>query len=262
MKNHKAFFQWIVVLTVVFCAQAAMGQSTIFNIPTTDTVAKGKAYFEFDFLPQAPGTGVSRTYVYNPRIVVGAPGNIEFGVNFPTYHYSASTSSNSGYIQPNIKWKYYNNDEAGVAIAGGAILNTPLNNRDIQDSWGLLYTEVSKKIKAGSYGPRFHAGPYGVVSANQDLAKGPISFVGPRAGAIVGYEQPIHAKASIVADWFSGKNGIGYFTPGVSITLPGSGSCLCLGNTLRSLAISMVGSADVAAAITRVHNPVAQAPIA
>ena len=61
------------------------------------------------------------------------------------------------------------------------------------------------------------------MSANQDLAKGPISFVGPRAGAIVGYEQPIHAKASIVADWFSGKNGIGYFTPGVSITLPGSG---------------------------------------
>ena len=35
--------------------------------------------------------------------------------------------------------------------------------------------------------------------------------------------EPIHPKASIVADWFSGKNGVGYFTPGISITLPGNG---------------------------------------
>lgn len=223
MKNCKGFFGLFVVLLVVFCAQAAMAQSTIFNIPTTDTVSKGKGYVEFDFLPQAPGTGASRTYIYNPRIVVGAPGNVEFGLNFPTYHFSGPTSSTSGFIQPNIKWKYYNNDDAGVAIAGGGILNTPLNNRDGQDSWGLLYTEVSKKVKSGAYGPRFHAGPYGVVSANQDPAEGAISFLGPRAGVILGYEQPIHAKASIVADWFSGKNGLGYFTPGISITLPGSG---------------------------------------
>jgi hypothetical protein len=32
-----------------------MAQSTIFNIPSTDTVDKGKGYFEFDFLPEAPG---------------------------------------------------------------------------------------------------------------------------------------------------------------------------------------------------------------
>jgi hypothetical protein len=38
-------------------------------------------------------------------------------------------------------------------------------------------------------------------------------------GYSLGYEQPIHPKASIVADWFSGKNGFGYFTPGISITL-------------------------------------------
>jgi len=40
---------------------------------------------------------------------------------------------------------------------------------------------------------------------------------------MLGYEQPIHAKASIVADWFSGKNYYGYFTPGISITLPKNG---------------------------------------
>ena len=64
---------------------------------------------------------------------------------------------------------------------------------------------------------------YGIVSANQDPDDGPVSFLGPRAGVILGYEQPVQARISIVADWYSGKNGFGYFTPGISITLPGSG---------------------------------------
>jgi len=34
---------------------------------------------------------------------------------------------------------------------------------------------------------------------------------------------PDQGKISFVADWLSGKNGFGYFTPGISITLPHSG---------------------------------------
>ena len=217
----------LLVLLAALAGQTAMAQSTIFNIPTTDTVAKGKGYFEFDFLPQIPAPdGADRIYTYNPRLVVGISGNIEAGANFPTYQNSTgcnSTPETCGYFQPNIKWKFYNNDNAGVAAAGGALWNTPINKRDGQDSWGLLYANLSKKVKTGNYGPRFTAGPYGIVSANQDVTEGPISFVGPRAGALLGYEQPIHSKVSIVADWFSGKNYYGYFTPGISITLPGSG---------------------------------------
>jgi len=202
----------------------AMAQSTIFNIPTTDTVVNKKVYAEFDWLMQAPGTGVSRTYLYNPRLVVGAPGNLEFGVNFPMYNTRTSgASATNGYIQPNAKWRFYSNENAGVAMAAGALMNVPLNNRSIQDGWGLLYGLVSKKVKAGDYGPRFHAGPYGIVSANQDPVDGPVSFLGPRAGAILGYEQPIHKRISVVADWYSGKNGVGYFTPGISISMLGSG---------------------------------------
>ncbi len=71
-------------------------------------------------------------------------------------------------------------------------------------------------MKTGDYGPRFTAGPYGIYSGGSGWA-------GPKAGVILGYEQPIHPKISIVADWFSGKNYFGYFTPGVSFTLPGNG---------------------------------------
>jgi hypothetical protein len=44
-----------------------------------------------------------------------------------------------------------------------------------------------------------------------------------QTGAILGYEQPLSGKVSFVADWFSGKNFWGYFTPGISVTLPHSG---------------------------------------
>ncbi len=211
----------------VLVAQNALAQSTIFNIPTTDTVSKGKAYFEFDFLPQIPAAdGADRIYTYNPRLVVAVSGNIEAGSNFLTYQNTTSCNPvphTCAYFQPNIKWKFYNNDNAGLAAAGGTVWNTPINKRDGQDSWGLLYAEFSKKVKTGNYGPRFTAGPYGVVGVNRDFNEGPVSFFGPRAGAILGYEQPIYSKVSIVADWFSGENFYGFFTPGVSITLPGNG---------------------------------------
>jgi len=202
-----------------------MAQTTIFYTPTTDTLAKGKFYAEFDYLPQAPRAEHFQADIYEVRLIAGALGNLEFGLNFPIFNLKASgDSSNYAYIQPDAKYRFYNNDKRGVAIAAGILWNAPLNSRNIQDDWGLLYGTVSKKIKAGDYGPRFHAGVYGIVSANQDPQKGPVSFFGPRAGASLGYEQPVQKKISIVADWFSGKNNVGYFTPGVLITLPKNGA--------------------------------------
>lgn len=43
MKTYRGFLVWTVVLLIALGGQIAMAQSTIFNIPTTDTVAKGKA---------------------------------------------------------------------------------------------------------------------------------------------------------------------------------------------------------------------------
>jgi len=57
------------------------------------------------------------------------------------------------------------------------------------------------------------------VSSEED----PVWAERRHVGAVLGYEQPVSSKISIVADWFSGKNAVGYFTPGVSITLPKNG---------------------------------------
>src|SRR5262249_55433850 len=108
------------------------------------------------------------------------------------------------------------NDHQGLAAAVGSILYIPINHREATGTYSLIYGNFSKRVKNSSYGPRFTVGPYGVISQTN-------TFAGPKAGALLGYEQPVHAQVEIVADWFSGKNTFGYFTPGISITLPANG---------------------------------------
>ena len=208
MKTNKTFLALTIVLLIALSGQVAMAQSTIMNIPTTDTVAPGKVYAEFDYLGQVPGPdGGDRFHYYMPRVVVGVGPNVEAGVNVNVGHTSGFTQS---LIQPNLKWKFLNNTEQGVGGAIGGIAYFAGNNRESTRDFGLVYGQFSKKVVTGSYGPRFHAGPYATIG----------KLAGPEGGVILGYEQPVHAKATIVADWFSGKNFFGYFTPGISFTLP------------------------------------------
>ena len=137
MKSFRVLSGLFVAFSFVVAAQTAMAQSTIFNIPSGDTVDKGKAYVEFDFLAQAPGPDAgSRTFLYNPRLVVGGPHDTEFGVNFPTYHTAGgnavcnwSQPATCAYVEPNLKWKFYKNDDQGLSFVTGALLHQPLNGR-------------------------------------------------------------------------------------------------------------------------------------
>jgi hypothetical protein len=213
VKRYKAFLGLFVVLFGL-TGQNAIAQSTLFNIPSTDVVAPKKVYAEFDFFAQMPTTsGTSRLYVYAPRVVVGIPGNFEAGANVAAFRTAGATQY---YFQPNLKWKLASDDNYGLALSAGSIYYKAINNRSAVDSFGIVYGNFSKKVKTGDYGPRFTAGPYTIYSGGS-------AWAGPKTGAILGYEQPIHSRVSIVADWFSGKNFFGYFTPGVSITLPHNG---------------------------------------
>jgi hypothetical protein len=210
----------LLLLSFVLISQSARAQSTIFNIPSTDTVDKSKSYFEADFLAQAPGPDLgASTQIFNPRIVLGLPKNAEFGVNVPIYHNSDASPTSLSYIQPNLKVKFYKDDAKAVAATVGIISNFPLNSTDSQLPFALVYGNFSKKV--GKAGPRFTIGPYGVIAKQDDPNK--VTFAGTRGGVLLGYEQPIAGRLSFVVDWFSGKNSVGYFTPGVSITLPHNG---------------------------------------
>ena len=211
MKRNKRWALLSVSMMLLFCGHV-LAQSTIFNIPSTDTVAKGKYYVEFDFKPQIPaervfGTFASRTNIYNPRLIIGASHYFEFGVNFPFY--SNSSFLTNAFIQPNVKCKFYDDRKSGVALAVGGVGSLPLKHRH-GESWGYFYGLASKKIKTGNYGPRFHGGLAIFTSET-------------RAGAILGFEQPISKNFNIVADWFRGNSFLNYFTPGISITFPRNG---------------------------------------
>ena len=203
-------------LALVGFGQMAKAQSTLMNIPSTDVVSPKKAYLEFDyFLQTSVPDGAGRQQWYAPRIVVGAAPKLEVGANFFNAHVGdspAGPSATFSWFQPNVKYRFWANDDAGVATSVGIIGYTPINHREGVDSYGLVYGNLSKKIKS-TYGTRLTAGPYGILGAKD-------SWVGTRAGAIVGLEQPLSSKVTFVADWFSGVSGFGYFTPAVSFALP------------------------------------------
>ena len=212
-----------VLALMVAGGQRASAQSTLFNIPSTDVQAKKKVYAEFDFISHLESHDDGGFQAYIPRVVVGVGGNVEVGANVAFT--DALAPDLPVELQPNVKYRFYNNEGDGVAASVGGILYTPIANRAGVDTFGLLYTTVSKKVK-GTYGPRLTGGGYGLV--------GRANGNGSEGGAIVGYEQPLHAKVNFVADWLSGKNRFGYVTPGLSFTLP-RGSALYAGYSIGNV---------------------------
>src|SRR5256885_15635567 len=158
-KNYSYALGFILLAAITLaCSQAALAQSTIFNIPSTDVVAKKKTYFEFDFISHLEGHKDGGFQTYVPRVVYGLGKGVEVGLNIGATDSIAPTTV---YAQPNIKWQFYANEDKGVATTVGAIAYTPLKDRKANDTFGLFYGNVSKKIK-GDYGPRFTVGGYGL----------------------------------------------------------------------------------------------------
>jgi hypothetical protein len=208
-KCNPFFFYLLTALIMVFCSRDAVAQSTIFNIPSTDVAAKGKTYLEFDFISHLESHAKGGFQAYVPRVVFGVGKGVEVGANFAFT--DALAPDQPVEFQPNLKWQVYSNEEKGIAVTVGGIGYLPIANTTGVDKFGLIYTNVSKKFK-GAYGPRLTGGTYGLLGREDGL--------GAKAGAIVGYEQPLHPKVSLVADWFSGANRFGYVTPGLAFTLP------------------------------------------
>ena len=181
-----------------------MAQSTLANVPSTDVVAQGHVYLEFDFITNYAWQRDSSFRSYVPRTVVGVAPNVEAGVNVA---YTDGAGVQPIEVQPNIKWRFYQNEKSGVAASIGCMLYLPVTHRTGTNTFGMCYSVLSKKVSS-RYGPRLTGGAYALVNRRAGN--------GARAGAIVGYEQPLSGKVSFVTDWFSGDNRFGFVTPGLS----------------------------------------------
>ena len=190
------------LVLMMFCVVVRThAQQTIFNVPTTDVLDRGKVYGELDvsFKPNN-SQAVNRFSSFVPRVVVGAGGRVEVGLNITG---NIQPGPDATTLSPTIKWKPYQGKDNGVALVVGDNVFIPVRNRPY-NAGNYVYAEISKTFKAAT---RLTAGGYdftrNVVAARN------------RAGGQFGFEQPVNKKLSIAADWFTGRHSAGYFTPGV-----------------------------------------------
>jgi hypothetical protein len=172
-------------------------QQTIFNVPSTDVLDRGKVYAELDvsFKPNEP-----RFSSFVPRIVIGAGGNVEFGLNLAG---NIQPGSDSTTLVPTLKYRFYRNEKKNVSIVTGTNFFIPVRNRAY--NFGTYsYVNVSKTINK----TRLTGGAY--VTGRNVFAANAV-----RSGGQFAVEQTINDKFSVAADWISGKHASGYFTPGV-----------------------------------------------
>lgn len=199
---------WIVGASVFILLAGASNpsgaQQTIFNVPSTDVLDKGKVYFELDvtFKPnQDRENVVPRFSSFVPRIVVGAGGRVEVGLNV---NGNIQPGLDATTLVPAIKWKAYDGGDNGWAFAIGDHLFVPVRNRTY-DVGNYVYAEVSKtfKTKTRLTGGGHHFSPDVVHPDN-------------KFGGQFGLEQPITSNFGVAADWFTHKSSTGYVTAGVN----------------------------------------------
>jgi len=196
----------LLIACLLSLTSSALAQSTIFNIPSSDVQSPRKVYLETDFITHFASYANGGYQTYGERIVVGVPGNIEVGANV---YYTRASGAQPINVQPNVKWQFYQNEKRGVAIAAGALLSTPVTHRSDGSTTGMVYLVGSKSF-SGSRAPRLTFGGYQLLGRFEDGTD--------KSGVMAAIEQPVTKKFSILTDWFSGKNSLGYVTPGVAYT--------------------------------------------
>lgn len=202
-KNKHVLFLVLSFLSVLFLSSTCpmvQAQQTIFNVPTTDVLDKGKVYAEVDAsLKPTSGADVPKFSAFVPRIVIGAGNNVEFGLNLTG---NIQPGPDSTTLVPTIKWKPFQS-ESGWAMVVGDNFFIPVRNR-VYNAGNYVYAEVSKTFKQGA---RITFGGY-------DFTRNVVAPAN-RAGGQFGFEQPLNKKVTFAADWFTGKHSAGYFTPGI-----------------------------------------------
>jgi hypothetical protein len=206
--SHNRFRPWLAVFTALLLFSAAGAQTSLFNIPTAEVTEEGSFYLEADFDAHFARYRKGGWQSYGFLGVYGLRKNMEIGVN------AYVTRTADGYepveIQPNIKYRMYNNESNGISISTGAIAYIPLSRQFKGDSTASVYAVAGKKFM-GDWTPRLSAGAYQLIGARPDS--------GSKQGFLLGIEQPAHSRITLLADWNSGKNRFGYSAAGIGVSL-------------------------------------------
>ena len=205
-------FMLVVLVVLVSCP--ALAQETIFNVPSGDILDKGKVYGEFDFAYLWSASAGS----YTPRVVAGIGHQIEVGINVNGI---ASPGPSQTTPTPTIKWKAYSGKNGWNVLFGNDVF-IPVQNRSY-NLGNYFYAELTKTLHSQT---RLTFGAFDFTSH--------VVANGNKAGGQFGIEQPINKKLTVAADWFTGHQSNGYFTPGAVIKLTSKATAYAayeIGNT-------------------------------
>ncbi|MGC2235685.1 MAG: hypothetical protein WA584_05965 [Pyrinomonadaceae bacterium] len=191
----------IFIFLLIFYVFAANAQQTVFNVPTADVLDKGKVYVELDASFKTSSDDALRKFSsFVPRIVVGAGGNVEVGLNLTG---NIQPGADTTTLVPAVKWRFYQNEKKDLALFAGNNFYIPMRNRGYKFG-AYTYAAVAKTINK----TRLTAGAF-VYSKNV------VAPNATRGGGQFAVEQTINSKLTIAADWLTGKHANGYFTPGI-----------------------------------------------
>ena len=195
--------------TFIFLAgvSSISGQTTLFNIPIADTQPRGSWGLEGDFIarPARYRDGGYQTYGY--RVAYGLTNRTEVGSNF---YYTWDGEQSAGQAEFSLKHRLFLSEKHGVSVSGGTVVFVPLKTRGEDRTSVMVYGVVSKSISPLN-GLTVTGGIYHIF--------GGVDGYGDKTGAIVGVNQPIVNRVSFVADWFSGKNRLGYASAGLNFSV-------------------------------------------
>jgi hypothetical protein len=197
----------LIILSCMFFNYSTSAQTTVVNTPSTDIVPEKRIFIEADFAAHIDSYEKGGFQTYGYRTAYGLTKNLEVGANV---FYTKTGDGSPGEFQPNLKYKFFEDEKNQVTITGGVIGFVPLNDAAGSRTFGLVYSNASKVVRKAK-GMRVTGGAYTVVGSEDDF--------GTKSGAILGLEQPIAPKVKFVADWYSGKNRFGYSAAGVNYSI-------------------------------------------
>lgn len=185
------------ILIVGACIKAA-AQSSILFVPSTDVQEKKSVYLNLESYAHFDKYVNRGFQSYGPSVTYGLGKNVEVGVN---YYFTDGETGFASELQPNVKWKVLEKKNKDVAVAVGAVLFIPLNDSAGSNRSAMLYANASKSFKSANE-LRITGGVYRQVNGGADF--------GTKGGVLLGLEQPLTKRMTLLADWTSGKNKLGY----------------------------------------------------
>jgi hypothetical protein len=196
----------VAVAVLLVMTAPTKAQQTVFNVPTTDVLDKGKVYFELDISAKPNDSdALNKFSSFVPRVVVGTGGRVEIGLNVLG---NIQPGADSTTLVPAIKVKLYDGKDNGWAVVTGAHLYVPVRNKSY-NAGTYEYLQLSKMLGAKT---RVGFGGYffskNVVAPNANRGGGQFTF-----------EQTVTKRLNINADWFTGKQSSGYLTIGPAFKL-------------------------------------------